>query len=114
MNKLLILSVMLLARPVFASPALHELKPLGSADALTIQETAQEVFSGAQWAVYEISRQGACTGYALANVDTRVYMRMEVGNSACQADTVIQLAEVKSRGEYRLTLGDSVTDLVKQ
>lgn len=114
MNKLLILSAILLAAPVFAGPTLNELKPLGSADALSMQETAQEVFSGAQWAVYEISSRGSCVGYALANVDTRVYMRMEVGSGACQSDTVIQLAELKPRGEYRLTLGDSVTELVKQ
>ena len=114
MNKLLVAALVLASASAFAHPGLTDLKPLSNMDALTSTEHAQEVFAGEQWAVYKIDNQGLCTGYALANVDTKVYMRIDVrSKDACREDMVIQLAATKA-GEYLLKVGDTTTELARQ
>ncbi len=114
MKKLLIAALVLASAPAFSHPGLSDLKPLGTMDALSPTEHAEEVFAGEQWAVYKIDNRGLCTGYALANVDTKVYMRIDVrSKDACREDMVIQLAATKA-GEYLLKVGDTTTELARQ
>ena len=115
MKKLLIAALVLASAPAFSHPGLSDLKPLGTMDALSPTEHAEEVFAGEQWAVYKIDNRGLCTGYALANVDTKVYMRIDVrSKDACREDMVIQLAATSAPGEYTLKVGDTTTELARQ
>ena len=115
MKKLLFAALVVASASAIAHPGLNALKPLGAMDALSPTEHAEEVFAGEQWAVYQINNQGLCTGYALANVDTKVYMRIEVrSKDACREDMVIQLAATSAPGEYTLKVGDNVTKLARQ
>lgn len=112
--KLLFVALVLASASAIAHAGLSDLKPLGSMDALTPTEHADEVFSGAQWAVYRISNRGLCSGYALANIDTKIYMRIDVrSKDVCREDLVINLAATKP-GEYLLKVGDTTTELARQ
>ena len=115
MNKLLVMSMLMVSAVASAHPGFESLKPLNTTDALTATEHVQEVFAGEQWAVYQISNQGQCSGYALANVDTKYYMRLDVrSGEACRPETAIQLAALKTPGEYQLKVGSETIDLARQ
>lgn len=116
MNKLVVFGLFTLALASASVQAdMGGLRPLGSDDKLSAGERGEEIFAGQQWAVYEISRQGVCAGYALANVDTKVYMRIEVrGAKTCHDDLGITLAATARTGEYLLKMGDTTQELVEQ
>ena len=115
MNKLLVMSMLMVSAVASAQSEFESLKPLNTTDALTATEHVQEVFAGEQWAVYQISNQGQCSGYALANVDTKYYMRLDVrSGEACRTGPAIQLAALKTPGEYQLKVGSETIDLARQ
>lgn len=115
MNKLLVMSMLMVSAVASAHSEFESLRPLNTTDALTATEHVQEVFAGEQWAVYQISNQGQCSGYALANVDTKYYMRLDVrSGEACRTGPAIQLAALKTPGEYQLKVGSETIDLARQ
>lgn len=101
------LAVMLCtANHAVAEEQLSTYRPLSNLDAMSSGESAHEVFRGQQWAVYQLTANGQCSGYALANVDTKFYIKIDPG-SGCNEGPAISLAQVSGQ-DYRLSIGNKV------
>ena len=92
------------ANHAVAEEQLSTYRPLSNMDAMSSGETAHEVFRGQQWAVYQLTTYGQCSGYALANVDTKFYIKIDPG-SGCDEGNAISLAQVGGQ-DYRMTIGN--------
>lgn len=92
------------ANHAVAEEQLSTYRPLSSMDAMAADESAREVFRGQQWAVYQLTANGQCSGYALANVDTKFYIKIDPG-SGCNEGPAISLAQVSGQ-DYRVSIGN--------